>query len=375
MNHKTLLTLAATLLVTACSNVSYYSQSIRGQLDLLNKRRPITEVAADPGTPEPTREKLLEVLKIRDFATRELALPDNDSYRVYADLQRPYAVWNVFATPEFSLQPDQWCFLVVGCLAYRGYFDQRDAREFAARLEAEGKDVYVAGIRAYSTLGWFDDPILNTFLDLPRYRLAGVVFHELAHQQLYIDDDSAFNEGFAMAVQYAGVRRFLQREGTAAEREAYAEQLQRQADFLALVANTREQLQQLYASDADTATRRVRKERIFDTMRVRFGELRERWGGYRGYDVWFGERLNNAKLSAVATYQRLVPAFEVLLTKSGGDFAAFYAAARRIGELPPAQRTERLAALTRGASDDETPPTASAGLVDPGTAARPNRLP
>lgn len=375
MNHKALFALAATLLIAACSNLSYYSQSIRGQLDLLDKRRPITEVAADPTTPAPIREKLLEVLKIRDFATRQLALPDNDSYRVYADLQRRYAVWNVFATPEFSLEPEQWCFLVVGCLAYRGYFDEHDAREFAARLETQDKDVYVAGIRAYSTLGWFDDPILNTFLDLPRYQLAGVVFHELAHQQLYIDDDSAFNEGFAMAVQYAGVHRFLKENGTDAERQAYATQLQRQTDFLALVASTRARLKQLYASDVDTTTKRARKERIFDAMRVRYGALRERWGGYRGYDAWFDKRLNNAKLSAVATYQQLVPAFEALLTQSGGDFAAFFQAAQRIGKLAPAQRGERLASLSHGVSHVGTHPTERAGLADPGTVARPNRLP
>lgn len=345
MNPKPLITLLATLLLTGCSNFSYYTQSISGQLDLMNKRRPIPEVAADASTPATTRDKLLEVLKIRDFASRELALPDNDSYRVYADLGRPYAVWNVFAAPEFSLQPEQWCFLVVGCLAYRGYFAERDARAFAAGLAAEGKDVYVAGIRAYSTLGWFDDPILNTFLDLPRYRLAGLVFHELAHQQLYIDDDSAFNESFATAVQRVGVRRYLAHYGTAAEREEHERQQQRQEAFLALVTETRERLSALYAGSEAAAEKRAAKARIFDEMRARYAELRERWGGYRGYDAWFARDLNNAKLGAVATYQSLVPAFEALLEREGGDFARFYSAARRIGELPPEERAKRLAAL------------------------------
>lgn len=343
MPTKTLITLIAATFLSGCSNFSYYTQSIRGQLDLMNKRRPIPEVIADPSTSAATREKLQEVLKIRAFAARELALPDNGSYRVYADLQRPYVVWNVFATPEFSLQPEQWCFLMVGCLAYRGYFAESDARRFAAGPQVQGKDVYVAGIRAYSTLGWFDDPVLNTFLDLPRYQVAGLIFHELAHQQLYIDDDSAFNEGFATAVQRAGVRRYLQHQGSAAEQADHDAQYQRREAFLSLVRDTRQALRQLYESDAAEPAKREEKQRLFAALRTRYAGLRASWGGYRGYDAWFAQDLNNAKLSAVATYQRLVPAFEALLEQEGGDFAAFYRAAKRIGELPPEERRQRLA--------------------------------
>lgn len=375
MNLKPLVTLVATLLLTGCSNLSYYSQSITGQLDLMSKRRPISEVAADETVPTATREKLLEVLKIRDFATRELALPDNDSYRIYADLDRPYAVWNAFATPEFSLQPEQWCFLMVGCLAYRGYFDERDARLFAAGLKAEGKDVSVAGIRAYSTLGWFDDPVLNTFLDLPRHQLAGLVFHELAHQQLYIDDDSAFNESFATAVQLAGVRRYLQQYGEASERVAYADQQGRQGEFLALVSATREQLVQLYANAEPDSGKRHAKAEIYQRMRMQYAALRDRWGDYRGYDAWFASDLNNAKLSAVATYRSWVPAFAALLENEHGDFAAFYRAAKRIGGLAPEERKQRLAALSRDGSPVATRRSSRVDSGDPGTAARPNRLP
>lgn len=342
--------LAATLLITGCSNLAYYSQSIGGQLELMNKRRPITEVTADKSISDATRGKLQEVLKIRDFATRELALPDNDSYRLYANLERPYAVWNVFAAPEFSLQPKQWCFLIVGCLAYRGYFAEEDAQRFGAELRKEGLDVVVSGVRAYSTLGWFDDPILNTFLDLPRYRLAGLMFHELAHQQLYIDDDSMFNESFATAVQQEGVRRYLQQHGSDAERAEHERSTARQVKFLALVTAARERLRELYGRSVTPERMRAEKRGVLEKLRADYAALRERWGGYRGYDAWFARDLNNARLAAVATYQQYVPAFERLLEEQSGKFDMFYRAAREVGALPPAERRAYLEALINPAA-------------------------
>ncbi len=367
------------LLLTGCGQLSYYSQSVRGQLELMGKQRPITEVAGDDTTSVEMRDKLLEVLRIRQFAVDELKLPDNDSYRIYADLQRPYAVWNIFAAPEFSLEPKQWCFLIVGCLSYRGYFDERDARRFAAGLRREGLDVMVGGIRAYSTLGWFDDPILNTFMDLPRYRLAGLVFHELAHQQLYIDDDSTFNESFATAVQLAGVRRYLQRFGDEQERRAHELAMARQVEFLSLVSATRAKLQQLYQYPMPPEKMRIAKQAQIEELRLGYDRLRDSWGGYAGYDAWFARDLNNAKLAAVATYQRYVPAFELLLQQQQGRFDLFYREAKALGSFPLDARRKHLDALaaeaTSGRRSVATHRGARSGSARPSTAARPNRLP
>ena len=245
----------------------------------MGKRRPITDVAAEASAPEVLRERLMEVLQIRQFAVDGLKLPDNDSYRLYADLERPYAVWNVFAAPEFSLQPKKWCFLIVGCLSYRGYFDEQDALRYAAVLREEGLDVVVSGIRAYSTLGWFDDPILNTFMDLPRYQLAGLIFHELAHQQLYIDDDSTFNESFATAVQGAGVRRYLQRYGDPWEHEEHERAQARRVGFLELVMAARKRLNDLYQLPMAPGKMRIAKQEVIEELRVDYKRLREQWGG------------------------------------------------------------------------------------------------
>lgn len=346
-------------LLSGCGQLSYYSQSIRGQVGLMGKRQPVSEVIASPDTAPDVRTKLEETQRIRDFAVSELKLPQNESYRLYADLGRPYAVWNVVATPEFSLQPKQWCFLVVGCLAYRGYFAEEDAQRFATGLRQEGMDVVVSGIRAYSTLGWFDDPVLNTFLDLPRFRLAGLIFHELAHQRLYIDNDSTFNEGFATALQIAGVNRYLERYGSPAERERHRRARQRQRDFLALVEKTRERLRDLYDEPLEPAVMRAAKREVLEGLRAEYARLRERWGGYAGYDAWFAGDLNNARLAAVATYQDYVPAFLKLLESVGGDFEAFYRAAEALGSLPPAERRKRLRLLlSPGPPDSATPPGA-----------------
>ncbi len=216
-----LLLLPVGWVLSGCSNLAYYSQAIAGHWQLLHQRRPVDEVLADPATPPVLRQRLETARRLRDFASTELALPDNGSYRSYADLQRPYVVMNVFAAPELSLQLREWCFLVVGCVYYRGYFDADTARQFAATLHARGDDVYLAGIPAYSTLSWFDDPLLNTFVNWPTARLAELMFHELAHQRLFVAGDTDFNEAFATAVGHLGTRHWLARYGTPDEREAY----------------------------------------------------------------------------------------------------------------------------------------------------------
>jgi predicted aminopeptidase len=271
-----------------------------------------------------------------------LELPDNGSYTSYVQLERPFVVWNVFAAPEFSLQPREWCFPVAGCVRYRGYFRESAARDYAGGLAAAGYDTYVGGSAAYSTLGWFDDPVFSSLIGFSNARLAGVIFHELAHQKLYIEDDTAFNEGFAMTVELEGVAAWLKSNADAAEAAEYAVFLARQEDFVALVQRTHEQLQTLYESDATPAEKRRGKARLFAGMRSAYELLKDSWGGYDGYDAWFADGLNNAKLAAVSTYRDYVPWFRQLFRQTGGDFAAFYRAAAMIGALPKEQRLERL---------------------------------
>jgi len=329
-------------ILSACSTLGYYAQSVSGQLGVLARRQPITQLVQDDTQPPQLRDKLETVVRIRRFASVVLELPDNDSYTSYVQLERPYVVWNVFAAPEFSLQPREWCFPVAGCVRYRGYFRESAARDYASGLAAAGYDTYVGGSAAYSTLGWFDDPVFSSLIGFSNARLAGVIFHELAHQQLYIEDDTAFNEGFAMTVELEGVAVWLKSNANAAEAAEYAVFLARQEDFLALVQRTREQLQTLYESDATPEEKRRGKARLFADMRSAYELLKNSWGGYNGYDAWFADGLNNAKLAAVSTYRDYVPGFRQLFQQNGGDFAAFYRAAAVIGALPKEQRLERL---------------------------------
>jgi predicted aminopeptidase len=333
------------LTLTGCAELAYYRQAAAGQWELLQARRPVAAVLADPATSPELRQRLETVQAMRVFASVELALPDNGSYRDYSDLQRPWVVKNVFAAPELALEPRRWCFLVVGCLSYRGYFDAEAAQQLAAELRASGDDVHVADITAYSTLGWFDDPLLNTFISWPTGRLAELMFHELAHQRLYIADDTAFSEAFATAVGRLGAERWLERQGTAGEREEYAADYRRRQEFLHLVATTRHQLAAVYASSRSDVEKRADKQRILTELRSRYGELKRSWGGYTGYDRWFEQDLNNAKLAGITTYHRLAPAFLALYEMEGRDFTAFYRAAETIGQLAPPEREAWLQAL------------------------------
>lgn len=341
--------------IGACSGLGYYSQSIAGQLQVLERRRPISTLLQDDATSAPLKAKLQRALEMRRFASEDLGLPDNGSYLSYADLERPYAIWNVFATPELSTELEQWCFPFAGCVQYRGYFSQSDAEAFAQSLRAKDYDSYVAGISAYSTLGWFDDPLLNTVINRSDARLAGLIFHELAHQQLYVKGDTAFNEGFATTVELEGVRRWLEREGQGAKASEYLLSRKRQRDFTALVIRTRDKLQRLYDSELDVATKRSRKQAIFEKMRDEYVLLKQDWGGYSGYDRWFEGAINNAKLGAVSAYHDYVPLFQAQLARNGGDLPAFYAAVEQIAGAPKAERLARL----RQAAADETALTAS----------------
>ena len=330
-------------LMYGCATIDYYGQSIGGHLSLMAKRADVTTLLADSQTGESLKQELRTVLAVREFASTELALPENDSYRSYVDVGRPYVLWNVVAAGEFSLAPKSWCYPFTGCVAYRGYYSESDARAYAAKLESEGLDVMVGGVRAYSTLGWFDDPVLNTMLDQPFTYLAGVIFHELAHQRIYIKDDTTFNESFAVAVEREGVRRWFHRHHDPEGFKRYRERLTRERRFIELVLESREQLATLYREDLAPAPMRVEKQRIFAELRARYHEGLQ-WFG-EGYEQWLAEDLNNAKLALIATYHEQVPAFEHLLALHDGEFEAFYEAVAEIGRLSPRERKARMQSL------------------------------
>ena len=330
----TFLALLSSLALTGCETLSYYAQAVSGHFDLTGRARPVDELLTDARTPQVLREKLALAQRLRDFASRELGLPDNGSYRRFADLARPYAVWNVFAAAEFSLEAEQACFPVAGCVAYRGFFDPADAGAHAKGLQQQGFDVVVLGVSAYSTLGAFDDPLLSTFIAWPEAELARVLFHELAHQLVYVKDDSAFNESFAVAVEREGVRRWLSAGGRDGELRRYQEARHREQEFARLLGATRARLATLYATKLAPDQMRARK-------RAAFAELAAD-PVYRRFPRRFGEAPNNALLASFATYSQRVPAFERLLAERGGELEKFYAEVRALAALDRAERDRRL---------------------------------
>ncbi len=333
------------LQISACSTLSYYHQSFQGQMELLAARQPIDEVLADPGISKPVRAQLQMLKKARAYAVTELGLPDNDSYKTYADLHRSAVVWTVVATQALSLEPYTWCYPVFGCLAYRAYFSQADAVREAQQLKQAGYDVYVAGIAAYSTLGWFDDPFLNTMLGWDEARLVGTLFHELAHQQMYIADDTEFNESFAMTVQREGVRRWMRQFRDAVAIQAWRDEARRDEDFITMVLKTQQALQLLYESGLDDEVKLQKKRELLRELRMEYRFFRQRWSGYEGYDNWMFQDLNNAMIASVSTYHKLIPAFEALLKQNNDDMGAFYAAVKALSLLDKEQRQAQLAAL------------------------------
>ncbi|MBU6259022.1 MAG: aminopeptidase [Burkholderiales bacterium] len=342
------LLLAAAALLGGCASLGYYAQAIGGHLELMRRARPVAEVIADPATPPALRARLQLTQRLRDYAVRELKLPDNDSYRRYADLGRDAAVWNVVAAPELSLTLKTWCFPIMGCVGYRGYYARGGAGAEAAALRAQGWETDVYGVPAYSTLGWSNwlggDPLLNTFVNWPEGDLARLIFHELAHQVAYAADDTTFNESFAVSVQRIGGRRWLAAHADAAARAADAVERRRRDDFQALTRRYRDQLAALYASALPPAAMRERKAAVYAALRADYAILkRERWGGYAGYDAWFA-RADNASFGVLAAYDELVPQFERLFEHQGGDFRRYYAEVRRLAAMPRAERRAALAA-------------------------------
>ena len=348
-----LLVVLLTTTLTGCASptegLGYYAQSVRGHIAMMRSARPVADWLADPATPPALRQRLLLAQQMREFAVRELALPDNASYRRYADLGRTAVVWNVVATPALSLTLKTWCYPVMGCVGYRGYF-QRDAADAQARqVREQGLEVSVYGVPAYSTLGWTNwlggDPLLNTFVAGSEAGLARLIFHELSHQVAYAPDDTAFNESYATAVERLGLARWWQATGRLDDDPAAQ---QRQAEFRALTSRTRSALKSLYDSGADDTVKQQRKAELFATMRADYAALRAApagpWQGFGGYDPWMA-RANNAALALQAAYDGLVPQFERLFDAQGRDFSRFHAEVRRLAALPMDQRRATLQAV------------------------------
>ncbi len=360
--------MAAALLAGCASpttGLGYYWQSASGQAQLMLAARALPDWLQDEQTPAALKARLTTAQRIRAFAVSDLALPDNASYQRYADLGRRAAVYNVVAAPALSLTLQTWCFPVVGCVGYRGYFDEANARAFAAGLPPE-MEVAVYPVPAYSTLGWTNwlggDPLLNTFIGYPEGELARLVFHELAHQVLYVKDDTAFNESFATAVERLGGERWLSQHASEAARADYVAFDARRQDFRALTRSTRDALQAIYSHEGWGDTEKLRrKAEAMTAFHAGYADLKRGWGGYRGFDAWVAQA-NNASFGAQAAYDDLVPGFIALFQREGGNFARFYDAVRELAEQPREARSAVLAELGRATRLADRSPSPTAPL-------------
>ena len=299
---KTITFCIITFLFTGCSTLSYYSQSIQGQFEVIDKSEPIIDLIQSDNLSAESREKLNTILKLRAFSIKELGLPDNDSYSSFADLGRDYVIWNIFANPEFSLEPVNWCYFIVGCLSYRGYFSKQDAESYETELKNQGYDTYLGGVAAYSTLGWFDDPVLNSMLRWNESYLAKVMFHELAHQQLYIKNDTDFNESYADAVAHIGVTKWLQKKTNKKYLREYQQEQKREKEFVDLINRYKSKLNTVYQSSLDDEMKRGKKKELFGKMEIEYGHMIKNWEK-DPYRKWISNGVNNAKLASVITYR------------------------------------------------------------------------
>lgn len=333
------LLILTSLYLASCTSLTYYLQAASGQMEIFHKQRSIPDVISRQDTDPVIKEKLKFVQNILDFARKELMLPNHGSYRTYARIDRKYVVWNVFATPEFSVKAKQWCYLFAGCLSYRGYFDEARAYVSAKKLKESGWDVYVAGVSAYSTLGWFRDPVLNTMLDRENWEIARLVFHELAHQKIYINNDVDFNEAFADSVARIGLMRWLEGRPLL-DKERISTLLSHEDEVYNLILRYRDRLSRLYLLNIDDDVKRERKILLFDKLQNDYEALRQNWGNDHRYDSWIKNDMNNAKLAAVSTYRRLVPYFINLFRASGKDLRTFYALVTSLSHCEQEQRRE-----------------------------------
>ncbi|MFC1773434.1 aminopeptidase [Pseudomonadota bacterium] len=337
---------AALLLLSGCSQIRYYQQSAGGQLDIIDRRTPIEELLEDKTRDPQLRARLQRVAEFRSFAIEQLRLPETGSYTVYADLERDYVVKSLFAAPEFSVQLHQWCYPVVGCASYRGYFDTELLASDEELFRTQGFDTYIALVPAYSTLGWFDDPVLNTVIEWPDPQLAGLVFHELAHQKLYVEGDTVFNESFATAVEQAGVELWLAEQGNRELLSRYQVRRARQRKVVELIQQIRSELDELYRQDMNRDAMRHAKQQQLEMAQKRYRALRGKWENDPGYDDWFAGEMNNARLGSVSAYHACVDAFLTLLGEEKHNFDKFYQRAAIIGALAPPARRERMACLS-----------------------------
>lgn len=345
MPIRLLFSVLLSLILSGCSTLGYYTQSIGGHLDLMGRSRSIDRILADPLTPDKLRQQLKRVQKIRRFATQQLDLPDNGSYLSYADLERKAVVWSVIATPEFSMEPKSWCYPFIGCAAYRGYFSRQAADTYVDGLREQGLDVTVEAVPAYSTLGWFNDPLPSTVIEWQEPHIAGLIFHELAHQRLYVNGDSAFNEAFAATVERVGVGRWLDSADDLARLTGWQRMQERELEFITLLMKSRQRLVELYTTALPVDEMRLSKASEFSRLRSDYNRLKERWGGIQSYDHWFGRELNNARLASIATYEHWVPVFLRLLQQAEGDMEGFFQECELLGALPEEERHRRMEQL------------------------------
>ena len=356
----TLLLLSVVAVLSGCHTVSFYSQAVKGQYQLITTRESIKKLLADSSIQPRLRERLELVQNLRRFAENQLKLPVDGHYQDYVDLRRDYVVWNVEATPEFSMESRTWWYPIVGRLDYRGYFSEKVARKYGEWLRGQGYEVYYGGATAYSTLGWFRDPVLSTFLFESKTDVAETLFHELGHQVAFASGDTDFNEAFATTVGQEGARRWARSLNDSALLKAYQIALQRNSEFVGIVMKARLQLESLYGDThtsggkirsnrepfiADPGHMREEKRQIIETMRREYAALKESWGGDGDYDGWFEQPINNAKLNSVAAYYDLVPGFERLLEVNDGDLEKFYGEVKLLAAAPREQRHQRLRQL------------------------------
>lgn len=329
---------------SGCDSVSFYRQAIAGECQILTHQQPIPQLVDNTNTPPALRKKFVDVLEIRAFAESQLKLPVDGSYIKYVDLHRDYVVWNVTMAPALSLQPKTWWFPVVGRAGYRGYFSEKAAKHYARKWKKKGWDVYVAGVQVYSTLGWFRDPLLSTFVNEPEGDLAEIIFHELGHQRLFVAGDTEFNEAFATTVAMEGIRRWFAQAHQPQEYERYHLEAEREAQFIKLVLSIRPKLQAVYGNPALTDAQKLEdKKDVIEELRREYATMRDRqWGGDHAYDGWFKAPINNAKLNTIAEYYDFAPAFESLLRQNGGDMERFYQAVTALARMPIEQRHEAL---------------------------------
>ncbi|WP_372970805.1 aminopeptidase [Marinobacter sp.] len=345
-----------TLLITTlsgCTTLGYYSQAVSGHLSLMMSTQPVPRLLDAPSTPTDLRQKLSVAQEAREFAENQLALPVGDAFSTYAELGRPWVVVNLVAAPEFSLQAHRWCYPVIGCQAYRGYYQLEEAQEEEQYFKDEGYDTFIGGVTAYSTLGWFDDPLHSGFTSLPDNRMVALMFHELAHRVVYIDDDTAFNESFATAVELEGLRLWLNQQDDEDGFQRALERLRQRNQTLALVTAATAQLEALYVQQhtRPKAELRQQKAEVFRKLQDDYQAMSADWN----QPGPFGENpteLNNANLVLFSQYNQHVPAFRQMIRDHDGDFKAFYAAVENLSGQPPGNRQKTLARLGQNFNED-----------------------